>query len=49
MKPSLLMLFDLRSIQSSTNADEPGFNDIGLSGISIIASDIPWYWLIPLC
>jgi len=43
------MLFDLRSIQSSTNTVEPGFNDIGLSGISIIASDILWYRLVPHC
>jgi hypothetical protein len=34
---------------SNSQIAEPGYNDIGLSDTSSIASDILWYQVIPHC
>jgi len=38
-----------QSIRNKSITVEPGYNDIGLCGISSVASDFLWYKLIPRC
>jgi len=42
-------IFKNQSVRNKSITVEPGNSDIGLCGISSIASDFPWYKLIPRC